>query len=97
MTPETFEPILRIEPISRDVLRTIARSMGPVVCAMLKLGDVDLKAGAGVIDGKSRCVWTGDGRRITFISEFGGFIGSISNTPDPGKPARPALAGGRPA
>ena len=81
-----FDPVKSHEPIMAAQLRMIAYSLGPIQSMVLRLGEVDLTAGAGIIDDRCKCLWTRDGRRITFRFEFGGFVGDLSNQVDPAKP-----------
>jgi hypothetical protein len=85
--PETLRPVASTEPIDQATLGMIAGFLGPMQAAMLGLGMVDLAAGAGIIDGQTRCLWREDGRRIEIHMEHGGVIASASRGPDPGMPA----------
>jgi len=85
-----FEPIKSTGPITDDQLEMIARSLGPIQSMMLHIGDVDIQAGAGIINDHCKCLWTKDGRRITLGVQYGGFVGSITDQSDPARPAPPA-------
>jgi hypothetical protein len=85
-----LRPIRSFEPITADRVKAIARSLGPIGCMILKLGDVDPSAGAGVVDDSTKCLWTKAGHRIEFNIGHGGFIGSVTRGVDPSKPAKKA-------
>jgi hypothetical protein len=74
----------KYEPLSLAQLQSLQRSVTPVQAMVLRVMDVDATRGTGVLDPKSKCVWTKDGHRITFgLISGGGFVASISNEPDP--------------
>lgn len=84
MQPLKFNMTLKIEPVTRDQLKSLMRALEPLQSIILQLGAVDLAKGRGVLEGNSRCLWTKDGRRITLTpTSDGGFVGSCGRTPDP--------------
>lgn len=84
----SFEKVRSIEPVTDRQLQSLIQAMGSIAAPMiLDLGNVDLKAGRGVLEGHNRCLWTKSGHRITIsLSSDGGVIGSLSSEIDPDKP-----------
>ena len=81
-----FSPIKSFEPITQSQLNMIAKSLGMMQSMVLRIGEVDLESGAGIIDDNTKCLWTKKGCRITLSIGFGGFTESVSKLVDPGKP-----------
>jgi hypothetical protein len=78
-----FEPVRKYEPVDRGTVEMLGRNLG-LAAMVVELGKVDLDKGAGVISDKSKCLWTTDGKRITFsLVTGGGFIATQSKEPDP--------------
>lgn len=51
------------------------------------LGEVDISAGAGVINDNTKCLWTKEGHRIeVWLSSDGGYGAAKSRAIDPEKP-----------
>ena len=87
-TEETFDAVKGIEPLSPAQLRMIAGALGPIQSMVVRLGEVDPSRGAGIVNDRAKCVWTRQGRRITFeVLPGGGYVAGISTTPDPAAPA----------
>jgi hypothetical protein len=53
------------EPVSKDQIKAITRTMTPIARMVSCIDDADLSKGRGVLDGNDRCLWTKDKRRIT--------------------------------
>lgn len=77
---------LRYEPLTRATVDMLARHLGPIQAMVLGLADADLSRGTGVLSGDSKCIWTKDGRRITFWAGSGAFGASCTREPDPRAP-----------
>ena len=80
-----MDKIKSYQPVTSERLNVIANIIGPMQAAILRLGEVDLSKGAGIINEHTECLWTKKGRRITFSME-GGFVGSVSRELDPDCP-----------
>jgi hypothetical protein len=71
------------EPLTRATVRRISATLGPIQSMVVGLGNVNLRAGAGVVGPNEKCVWDGKGRRITFtVLPMGGYIAGRSNERD---------------
>ena len=83
----TFEPYQKIEPMTLDQLRMIAGVLGPIECMVVDLNSVDVTRGCGVITNTKKCLWTKEGKRLTFgLVTGGGYIASLSRDIDPSAP-----------
>jgi hypothetical protein len=79
-----------VHPTSKGHIDAIRRALGPTASAVVRLSEVDVERGEGLIGPASKCVWTKDGRRITFtISGDGSLVGTVTREPDPLAPERP--------
>lgn len=77
------DTIIKYEPLLPEHLAMLSRTLRPIERTVLRIGDVDLSKGAGVLSDNRKCIWTTDGHRITFVMlHGGGLMGSISNKPD---------------
>lgn len=75
---------MTIEPITRQQVDGLIRSMSPMAAMIAELASVNLKAGRGVLEGRDRCLWTHDRRRITIcLPSDGGLLASVAKQPDP--------------
>lgn len=83
--PDKFKPIIKIEPVTRQQVLSLAAAIGPISSAVVGLNQIDISKGRGVFDDTDdRCLWDKDGRRITIeIISTGGVIASKSKSPDP--------------
>lgn len=78
------DEIIKREPLTQGTVDMIARSVTPIQRMVLRLHEVDLTKGTGILPEMRKCIWTTDNRRITFtMIPGGGLMGSISNEPDP--------------
>jgi hypothetical protein len=83
MTKEEFEAFTWDRtPIEMKALDSLARALGPISTAILRLSEVDREAGTGRISTLSRCMWLTGGRRFT-VTIDDGVIGCLSRDPDP--------------
>lgn len=78
---------MKIEPVSKPQLAALARTLGGLQAAVLRLHDVDLSKGRGVPDDGGpnfTCyLWTHDRHRITITTCLdGALIGSVGKEPD---------------
>lgn len=79
-----FDEIVKREPLTQATIDMIARHLSPVERMVIRLGEVDLSKGAGVLPEMRKCIWTKGGHRITFtMISGGGLMGSVSEEPDP--------------
>lgn len=79
-----FDEIIKREPLAQANLDMLARTLRPIEAMVVRLHDVDLSKGAGVLSGGRKCIWTKDGHRITFtLISGGGFLSSLSKDVDP--------------
>lgn len=76
-----------IEKVTSEHMKALLRMVTPMQQMIVRMHDVDLSRGRGVLKGQSRCLWTHDGHRIT-VSPItgGGLIVSLSKGPDPEAP-----------
>ena len=73
----------RFEPVTQRQVSALAQALG-LGAMVLDLGKVDYEIGRGVLNGRERCMWTTDGKRITIVPlANGGVIGSLSKDVDP--------------
>lgn len=78
-----FDPVQKYEPVDRGTVAMLGQQLG-LAAIVVELGKVDLSKGAGVLGDNSKCLWTTDGKRITFsLVTGGGFIASQSKEKDP--------------
>jgi hypothetical protein len=90
--PNALKPVARYEPLTQETVTMIAGAIGPAAAMVCDLGNADIRRGTGVIDNKTKCIWTKDGYRITFegiVGEGivgGGVITSKSKFPDANAP-----------
>jgi len=81
-----FEKVKKLEPVTEEQLKSLVKMVG-LGAIILDLGNVDLKAGRGVLEGNNRCLWTKAGHRITItVSQDMGVVSTISREIDPDKP-----------
>lgn len=81
-----FEKVKGIEPVTQSQVHSLVRCLRSGI-QIIDLGEVDFKAGRGVLEGNNRCLWTKKGHRITVaISSDGGMITTQSREIDPDKP-----------
>ncbi len=66
---------------------TIRLAMGPIKCMVLCLSSMDTRW-EGVLEGRGKCVWLKDGRRVEFFSSGGSVGGSLGREPDPAYPGK---------
>ena len=82
-----MKPIKSYELVTGLEVTMIAGAIGYVGSMVAGLGEVDLTAGAGVIDGRTKCLWTKDGHRIeVWLGDDGSFGAAKSKEIDPNKP-----------
>lgn len=87
MATTTFDAVQSFEPVTQAQIRMIGTHLGPIQSMVVRLGEVDISRGAGIVSKRAKCLWTKDGRRITFeILPGGGFMAGISEKPDPAAP-----------
>lgn len=78
---------IRVEPITREKIAEIKRQLPGLTAMICRIADADHRRGCGVLGERSKCLWTSDGRRITFeLIPSGGFIAACSKDPDPHAP-----------
>jgi hypothetical protein len=56
---------MQIEPLTEKTVTMLRRSLG--MGAMIFDWDIDLAAGAGILDSNTKCIWTKRGIRTTFV------------------------------
>jgi hypothetical protein len=79
-----MDEIKEYEPLDDVTVLMLKRILGGLKSSILKLDDVDLDKGCGVISDYTRCIWTRKGQRITLsVSGGGDVMGSVSHDPDP--------------
>ena len=84
---ETMTPVRSFEPITAQAINSIAAALGHIGSMIAGIGEVDISAGAGIINDNTKCLWTKDGHRIeVWLSSDGGFGASKSKNIDPNKP-----------
>ena len=82
-----MKSIKSFEPTTHVTVNLIAAAFGPIGSMIAGLNDVDIDAGAGVIDDSTKCLWTKDGHRIEiWVSSDGGFGAAKSKEIDSDKP-----------
>ena len=82
-----MKPIKSFEPVTIAVIDSIAAVLGPTGAMIAGLGEIDIPAGAGVIEDNMKCLWTKSGHRIeVWLSSDGGFGAAKSKDVDPDKP-----------
>ena len=82
-----MKPIKSFEPITVRRLKSIAAALGPIGAMIVGLGEVDISAGAGVINDSTKCLWTKKGHRIeVWMASDGGYGAAKSKAIDPEKP-----------
>jgi hypothetical protein len=82
-----MKPIERFEPVDEEIVRMIINALGTIGSMIVGLGDIDIPAGCGIIDDRTRCLWTKDGHRIeVWVSLDGSYGASQSKEIDPLKP-----------
>ena len=78
---------MKTEPVTRETVNMIASVIGSTAAMIVRLGDVDLSKGAGIISNNEKCLWTMSGHRISvLLSSDGGVIASCGKEPDPDIP-----------
>ena len=87
----TMDAIKSYETLTDDQLQMIQRAVGSIQTMFLRLNEVDLTKGTGIIDEKTKCLWTKDGKRITLSLSYGAFCGSTSREADPDCPKNSSL------
>jgi hypothetical protein len=85
MPEETkFEAIEKYESMDKKTLNKLVLAIGPLAAMVAGLGRVDVEKGAGVIDDRTKCIWTTEGNRVTFsLIEGGGYTAAVSKAVDP--------------
>lgn len=79
-----FSPITNVEPLSRDIIATLEKTLTPMERLIIGLDRLDPFAGIAWTGIQSRCVWRDDGRRITIsLHTPRGYAVSVSIAPDP--------------
>jgi len=79
-----FTRVHHVEPISRDVVKTLEETLTPMEKLVIGWDRVDPFAGIGWTGNQSRCMWRDDGRRVTFfLTPPHGHGVSVSIAPDP--------------
>lgn len=66
-----MKPIKSREGITARQVQSICDALGPTACLVVGLNDIDLSAGAGVINDYTKCIWTKDGARIDIWARDG--------------------------
>jgi hypothetical protein len=74
---------VRFEALTEANIATIQRSFTGIQAVVLGVDRIDRKAGAGVFEDGSKCIWSRDGRRIRIKVAHGQLIASASKNPDP--------------
>lgn len=82
MTTELPKPG-KVEPVTGEVVQGLIRGLTVLQAQILRLYDVDVRRGAGVLSKDSKCLWTFDGHRITLLISEGCLMGTVSADPDP--------------
>lgn len=78
---QSFEAVTQLDVIS------IAGALGPIGAMIAGLNEVDIGAGAGVIDINTKCLWTKNGHRIEiWLGQDGSYGAAKSKELDPDKP-----------
>lgn len=72
----------KYEPLTPQVAAMLQRSFTGPQAMVLGIGEIDPSRGTGVLD-TGKCVWTRDGRRITFWAGHGSMGASVTKVVDP--------------
>ena len=72
----------KYEPLTEAMAAMLQRSFTGLQASVLGIYEIDPARGAGVLDGK-KCVWTKQGRRITFWAGHGAMGAALSKEVDP--------------
>jgi hypothetical protein len=78
-----FEPIEKYELLTEDHIKMITRALHPIALSVIDIRSIDISKGAGVVNAKTKCVWTKKGNRITLVYDMGSFMASQSRGVDP--------------
>ena len=78
--------LVGIEPLTEQDANVIRRGFPGIQGMIMRLDDIDISRGAGIMDDGYWCVWTKDGHRISLSQGHGTRIGSCSKEPDPEAP-----------
>lgn len=81
--PNELQTPLRYEALTERELSLILRALSPLQAAVLGIDLADLSAGVGILDEASKCIWLGDGRRVTLSMKREAFFGSVTKVADP--------------
>jgi hypothetical protein len=65
---------MKTESFTIAQLNALKRLLGGMQSLILRLDDVDITKGRGILAGYDRCVWTFDGCRITIGLIHGGMV-----------------------
>lgn len=82
-----FKPIRSFEPVDAKAVQSIRHALGVVGALVAGMREIDIDAGAGIIDENTKCLWTSDGHRTeVWLSSDGGYGAARSKEIDPQKP-----------
>ena len=79
-----MEPIASYEELEQDTIDGLLQQFPGAKGMILRIGDIDISRGAGIVGKHTKCIWTHDGHRITVSGDRSGtMIGSYSPETDP--------------
>ena len=87
-----MNPICSFEPVTSETVDSITSALGAIGAMIAGLNDIDISAGAGIIDKNTKCLWTQDGHRIeVWLSADGSYGAAKSKEIDPDKPSNSSI------
>lgn len=63
-----FAEVISYSPLTEAEVELLRRNFSRLHWLILNLDQIDLSKGAGVINHRTKCVWTKDGKRITITA-----------------------------